>query len=108
MKIIRDGVTHELGRFDTIEEARAARDAYPDRRKAALDKRRATLAKAETARQWKAFLLTPTRQALQDQLDISSFYQIRLMVAEGAALVDACKVAGMTAAKYSELVRQLI
>ena len=105
VKIIRDGETHNLGRFDTIDEARAARDAYPDRRKAALDKRLVTLSKAETKRAWKEFLKSPGQDALQKALDRGVYYFIQDMLERGASLTDACSAAGISASKYIALAR---
>ena len=101
VKIIRDGVTHHLGRFDTEEEARAARDAFPPK----VPRKRSATAKGEATRQWKEFLKTPARIALQKAIDESTYQQIQRMVDLTGDLTPACRAAGITPSQYAALAR---
>lgn len=116
VKIIRDGKQHEIGRFDTVEEARAARDAFPDRRKCALQARAARVAQLAAREAGDPYaepvhsntdvfdavqaichdyLDHPETRALQASIDERLYTMLQTVVRGGHPIELACKVMGM-------------
>lgn len=129
VKIIRDGVTHELGRFDTKEEARAARDAFDDPRKGALQVR-ATLVAQQSAITDKTefvdpfpqhtdayqavkgicqgYLDDPERLALQAQLDDRLYSMLQAVVRSGHPVEIACQIMGLSTKALQALTTKVL
>lgn len=69
VKIIREGVTHEVGRFDTLEEARAARDSFPPARRKPLPERSQLSQRREVIQAWREFLASAEYLGLLAQIE---------------------------------------
>jgi hypothetical protein len=129
VKIIRRGVTYELGRFDTVEEARVARDAFVDPRKDALEARAVRvdrqMARAEgtpfidprperyaehqaALNAWQTHLDDPERAALQAQLDDRLYTHLQGMVRSGIPPELVRQAAGLSVLELGELTHRVL
>ena len=81
VKIIRDGVEHYLGRFDTLEEAITVRDTFLQSIEGTKQERADQRREAEA--QWRAFLASPEYHAALAAVDRLMEEQRQQMIESG-------------------------